>query len=39
VASGHYPAAEHDYVMPPAEKAAFLKHLQEETEPSEEPPF
>jgi 3-methyl-2-oxobutanoate hydroxymethyltransferase len=39
VASGKYPAAEHDYVMPPAEKTAFLKHLQEEAEPSEDLPF
>lgn len=34
VATGSYPAAEHDYVMPPAEKAAFVKSLK-----CEEPPF
>lgn len=42
VASGRYPAPEHDYVMPPAEKAAFVKRLAEEAEiedPFEEPPF
>ena len=40
VESGAYPAPEHDYVMPPAEKTAFLKQLQEqEEEPFGEPPF
>lgn len=41
VASGKYPAPEHDYVMPPAEKAAFLKSLQEQEiqDPFEDPPF
>ena len=33
------PAPEHDYVMPPAEKATFVKGLQEEEEPFEELPF
>ena len=36
VASGAYPAPEHDYVMPPGERAAFVKKLQQE---AEEPPF
>jgi 3-methyl-2-oxobutanoate hydroxymethyltransferase len=40
VSSGAYPAPEHDYVMPPSEKAAFVKQLQEhQEEPFEEPPF
>ena len=40
VESGAYPAPEHDYVMPPAEKTVFLKQLQEqEEEPFGEPPF
>jgi 3-methyl-2-oxobutanoate hydroxymethyltransferase len=39
VTSGLYPAAEHDYVMPPSEKATFLKGLQEEQEPFGEIPF
>jgi 3-methyl-2-oxobutanoate hydroxymethyltransferase len=30
VADGSYPAAEHDYVMPPAEKERFLAHLAKE---------
>jgi 3-methyl-2-oxobutanoate hydroxymethyltransferase len=33
VQTGAYPAPEHDYVMPPAEKAIFMKQLQEEDEP------
>ena len=39
VETGSYPAPEHDYVMPPAEKAVFVKRLQEEEEPFGEPPF
>jgi 3-methyl-2-oxobutanoate hydroxymethyltransferase len=40
VANGKYPAPEHDYVMPPAEKAAFLKAMEEqEEEPFGEMPF
>jgi 3-methyl-2-oxobutanoate hydroxymethyltransferase len=40
VANGTYPAPEHDYVMPPAEKAAFLKAMSEqEEEPFGELPF
>jgi hypothetical protein len=40
VAAGAYPAPEHDYVMPPAERTAFVKKLQQEAEePFEEPPF
>ena len=31
VAAGRYPAAEHDYVMPPAEKQKFLERIQNET--------
>jgi 3-methyl-2-oxobutanoate hydroxymethyltransferase len=31
VAAGRYPAAEHDYVMPPAEKQAFLQRNHNET--------
>src|SRR5436190_22840800 len=30
VAAGRYPAAEHDYVMPPAEKQKFLERIQNE---------
>ena len=37
VATGAYPAPEHDYVMPPAEKAMFVRSLQEEL--FEDPPF
>ena len=33
VVIGSYPAPEHDYVMPPAERAMFVKSLQEEEEP------
>jgi 3-methyl-2-oxobutanoate hydroxymethyltransferase len=39
VQSGAYPAPEHDYVMPPVEKAVFVKQLEEEEEPFGEPPF
>jgi 3-methyl-2-oxobutanoate hydroxymethyltransferase len=39
VESGAYPAPEHDYVMPPAEKATFVERLQEQEDPFEEPPF
>ena len=40
VSSGAYPAPEHDYVMPPAERAVFVKLLQEQAEDlHEEPPF
>ena len=34
VVNGQYPAAEHDYVMPPAEKAAFVAGLPKQHEPS-----
>jgi 3-methyl-2-oxobutanoate hydroxymethyltransferase len=40
VANGSYPAPEHDYVMPPGEKATFLKSMaEEEEEPFGELPF
>lgn len=39
VATGAYPAPEHDYVMPPAEKAMFVKSLQHQEDSFEEPPF
>ena len=40
VANGKYPAPEHDYVMPPAEKASFVKSMaEEEEEPFGELPF
>lgn len=40
VANGKYPAAEHDYVMPPAEKAEFLKAIEaEEEDPFDDIPF
>lgn len=40
VANGTYPAPEHDYVMPPSEKSAFLKAMEEqEEEPFGELPF
>jgi 3-methyl-2-oxobutanoate hydroxymethyltransferase len=39
VSQGAYPAPEHDYVMPPAEKAAFVEQLRHEEEPFGEPPF
>lgn len=39
VVSGSYPAPEHDYVMPPAERSAFVKRLQQQENPYEEPPF
>ena len=32
VSKGSYPAPEHDYVMPPAERASFVKELQEQEE-------
>jgi len=31
VAAGRYPAAEHDYVMPPAEKQKFQERIHNET--------
>jgi 3-methyl-2-oxobutanoate hydroxymethyltransferase len=40
VSSGAYPAPEHDYVMPPSERQAFMKSLAEHQEDSfPEPPF
>jgi 3-methyl-2-oxobutanoate hydroxymethyltransferase len=39
IASGAYPAPEHDYVMPPSEKQAFVKSLQEQEDPFGELPF